>query len=52
MLKSCCLTFFDKEMYVVHNENLQLYLRLELKLKLYMCIIFQQITMTKNTCRI
>ena len=27
--------FFDKEKYVLHYENLQLYLRLELKLKNY-----------------
>ena len=27
--------FFDKERYVLHYENLQLYLRLELKLKKY-----------------
>ena len=29
------LNFFDKEKYVLHFENLQLYFRLELKLKKY-----------------
>ena len=33
MLKNQCLTFFDKEKYVFHYENLQLYLRLGLKSK-------------------
>ena len=32
-LKSWCLIFFDKEKYVLHYENLQLYLRLGRKLK-------------------
>ena len=27
--------FFDKEKYMIHYENLQLYLALELKLKIY-----------------
>ena len=31
--------FFDKEKYVLHYENLQLYLRLELKLKKVHCIL-------------
>ena len=33
MLKKLVTIFFDKEKYVIHNENLQLYLRLGLKLK-------------------
>ena len=32
-LESWCLIFFDKEKYVLHYENLQLYLRLGRKLK-------------------
>ena len=34
-VKKLVLTFFDKEKYVVHYENLELYLRLGLKLKEY-----------------
>ena len=30
--------FFDKEKYLLHYENLQLYLRLGLKLKKYTCV--------------
>ena len=33
MLKKLVPTFFDKEKHVLHYENLQLYLRLQLKLK-------------------
>ena len=33
MLKHWCLTFFDKEKYRPHYENLQLYFRLGIKLK-------------------
>ena len=35
MLKKLLSNFFDKEMYVLHYENIQLYLRLGLKLKKY-----------------
>ena len=35
MLKKLLPNFFDKEMYVLHYENIQLYLRLGLKLKKY-----------------
>ena len=34
-IKKLVLNFFDKEKYVLHYENLQLYLRLESKLKKY-----------------
>ena len=33
--KKLVSNFFDKEKYVIHSENLQLYLRLGLKLKKY-----------------
>ena len=33
MLKNWCLTFFDKENYMLHYESLQIYLRLGLKIK-------------------
>ena len=35
MVKNQWLNFFDKEKYVVHYENLQLYLMLRLKVKKY-----------------
>ena len=34
-VKKFAPNFFDKEKYIIHYENLQLYLRLELKLKQY-----------------
>ena len=34
-VKKLVPNFFDKEKYVIHYENLQLHLRLELKLKKY-----------------
>ena len=34
-VKKLVPNFIDKEKYVIHYENLQLYLRLELKLKAY-----------------
>ena len=34
-VKKLVPNFFDKEKYVIHCENLQLYLRLGLKLKRY-----------------
>ena len=42
--------FFDKEKYVIYYENLQLYLRLELKLKKLLCIRIQPISMAKALC--
>ena len=42
---------FDKEKYVLHYENLQLYLSLELKLKKYISQIrIQSIIIVKNIC--
>ena len=32
-VKKLLRTFFDKERYVIHHENLQLYLRIKIKLK-------------------
>ena len=34
-IKKLVLNFFDKEKYMIHYEHFQLYLRLELKLKIY-----------------
>ena len=43
MLKKLVSNFFDEEKYVLHYENLQLYLRLELKLKkIYHVLEFNQ----------
>ena len=43
--------FSDKEKYVIHYENLELYLRLELKLKKNTsCIRIQSISMAKTIC--
>ena len=38
-VKKLVRNFFDKEKYVLHYENLQLYLRLGLKLKKIHCIL-------------
>ena len=35
MLRKLVLNLFDQEKYVIHYENVQLYLRLRLKLKKY-----------------
>ena len=43
-VKNLAPNFFDKEKYVLHYENLELYLRLGLKL--------QSITISKAICRI
>ena len=43
--------FFDKEKYVIHYENLQIYLRLRLKLKKStLHIRIQSVSMPKTTC--
>ena len=42
--------FFDKEKYVIYYENLQLYLRLELKLKKLLWIRIQSISVAKALC--
>ena len=39
MLKKLVSNFFDKESYVLHYENLQLYLRLGLKPKQIHCVL-------------
>ena len=44
--------FFDKGKYMLHYENLQLYLRLGLKLKNASRIRIQSIIMVKKTCQI
>ena len=41
---------FDKEKYVLHYENLQLYLKLGLTLQNTLCIRTQSFTMTKTKC--
>ena len=38
-VKKLVPNFFDKEKYVIHYENLQLYLRLGLKLKKMYCVL-------------
>ena len=42
------LNFFDKDKYVIHYENLQLYLGLALKLKNTSRIRIQSISMVKT----
>ena len=42
--------FFDNEKFVLHYENLQLYLRLGLKLKNISRSRIQSITMAKTIC--
>ena len=41
---------FDKEKYVLHYENLQLYLKLGLTLQNTLCIRMQSFTMAKTKC--
>ena len=48
MLKNWCLTFFDKEKYVLHYDYLQLYLRLGLKHK----EIHRVLESNQSQCRI
>ena len=50
-VKNLVPNFFDKDKYVFHYENLQLYLRLKLK-KYTSCIRIQSIKMFKTICRI
>ena len=42
--------FFDQDKYVLHYQNLQLYLGLGLNLKKSLCIGIQSVTMTKTLC--
>ena len=42
--------FYDKEKYVVHYENFQLYLRLRLKLKKHCLLEFNQSQLLKALC--
>ena len=50
-VKKLVPNFFDKEKYVIHYENLLLYLRLGLKLKKnILCIRIQSTSMAKTTC--
>ena len=52
-VKKLVPNFFDKEKYVIHYENSQLYLRLGLKLKKNIsCIRIQSISMAKTICLI
>ena len=51
VLKNWCLTF-DKDKYVLHYENLQLYRRPGLTLKNTLCTRIQSITIAKTICRI
>ena len=51
MLKKLVPNFFNKEKYILHYENLQLYSRLGLKLKKNtLRISIQSITMVKSIC--
>ena len=38
-IKKLVPNFFDKEKYVIHCKNLQIYLKLELKLKKIHCVL-------------
>ena len=50
-VKKIVPNFFGKEKYVIHYENLQLYLRLRLKLKTYiLCIRIHSTSMAKTIC--
>ena len=52
-VKKLVLNFFDKVKYVLLYVNLQLFLRLGLKLKKNtLCIRIQSITMDKTICQI
>ena len=49
-VKKLVPNFYDKEKYMIHYENLQLYLRLELKLKNISSIRIQSVSMAKTIC--
>ena len=49
-VKKLVPNFFDKEKYVIHCENVQLYLRLGLKLKNISCIRIQSNLIAKAIC--
>ena len=51
-VKKLVPNFYDKEKYVLHYENFQVFLWLELTLKNTSCTRIQSITMTKTICRI
>ena len=50
MSKFLPTNFFDKEKYVIHYENLQLYLRLGLKLKKTRHHVLESVTMVETIC--
>ena len=49
-VKNFLPNFYDKEKYVVHYENFQLYLRLRLKLKKHCLLQFNQSQLLKAIC--
>ena len=49
-VKKLLTNFFDKEKYIIHYKNLQLCLRLGLKLKNISCIRIQSISMAETIC--
>ena len=51
-VKKLIANFFDKENYMLHYKNLQLYFRLGLKIKITLCIRISSIKMAKTIYRI
>ena len=49
-VKKLVPNFFDKEKYVIHYENFQLYLRLGVMPKNILCIRIQSIPVAKTIC--
>ena len=49
-VKKFVTNFFDKEKYIIHYKNLQLCLRLGLKLKNISCIRIQSVSMAETIC--
>ena len=49
-VKKFVTNFFDKEKYIIHYKNLQLFLRLGLKLKNISCIRIQSVSMAETIC--